>query len=73
MREKTTAKVRLDADEAVRFGRFGAVNHLLRPPLARAERDLPLPDTLKGAILVHRLPGIRGMSVLISEELRTVK
>lgn len=36
----------------------GPANRQLRPPLARARRDLPLPKPIKGAILVSKVPGI---------------
>jgi len=41
---------------------FRCVDRWLRSPLAGAWRDLPLPKSLKGAILASKLPGIWRMS-----------
>src|SRR6516225_1475990 len=43
--------------------RSGPANRQLRPPFARAGRDLPLHKPIKGAIVVSKPPGICRMSV----------
>jgi hypothetical protein len=47
------------------FLRLSEVNWPVRPPPARAKRASPLPNTLRGAILVGQSLGIGGMSVNI--------
>jgi hypothetical protein len=40
----------------------GAIKRRLRPPLARDEGNLPLPEPIKGVILIPKSPGIWRMS-----------
>jgi hypothetical protein len=57
MRQATTA-VRLDAGRAERFSASAQSTGVS----TLSVHDLPLPNTLEGAILVPQPPGIRGMS-----------